>query len=261
MGERDPDGLSTRLTVVGCGTAAPDGERVCSGYLLESGNTRMLFDCGAGVVHNLARLDLPWQHLTHVALTHFHTDHIGDLPMLLFALQYGMHPAREAPLTIIGPCGTHTRLQAMAEAFGDYVTGASFGVDVSEIEPDTSFNAGDVRLDVARTPHTDESIAYRVTAPHYSIGYTGDTGPSDEVGDFLQGVDDLIAECSVPDENAMDIHLAPASLAALTLRAQPKRLIVTHVYRQLDRHSVPDRLRAHGWNGTTAVAADGMRLR
>ncbi len=261
MGERDPDLLSTRLTVVGCGTAAPDGERVCSGYLLESGNTRMLFDCGAGVVHNLARLGLPWQHLTHVALTHFHTDHIGDLPMLLFALQYGMHPAREAPLTIIGPRGTRTRLQAMAEAFGDYVTGASFGVDVSEIEPDTSFNAGDVRLDVARTPHTDESIAYRVTAPHYSIGYTGDTGPSDEVGDFLQGVDDLIAECSVPDENAMDIHLAPASLAALTLRAQPKRLIVTHVYPQLDRHSVPDRLRAHGWNGTTAVAADGMRLR
>lgn len=261
MGERDPDGLSTRLTVVGCGTAAPDGERVCSGYLLETGDTRILFDCGAGVVHGLARFDLPWRDLTHVALTHFHTDHVGDVPMLLFALQYGMHPAREAPLTIIGPRGTRKRLQAMADAFGDYVTDASFGVDVREIEHGASINAGNVRLAVARTPHTDESIAYRVTTPHCSIGYTGDTGPSDEVGDFLQGVDDLIAECSVPDEMAMDIHLTPASLAALALRAQPERLIVTHVYPQLDRHGVPDRLRAHGWNGTTAVAADGMRLR
>ncbi len=261
MGTRDPDGLSTRLTVVGCGTAAPDGERVCSGYLLEDADARILFDCGPGVVYRLARAGLPWQRLTHVVLSHFHTDHLGDLPMLLFALQYGMHPAREAPLTIVGPRGTEVRLRAMATAFGPHVTDASFGVDVREIGAGTAFLAGSVELHTVATPHTAESMAYRVVARHTTLGYTGDTGPSDDLGDFMRGVDDLIAECSLPDDAAIDIHLTPASLAHLAHRARPARLVVTHVYPQLDRDSIPARLRAHGFDGATIVAADGMTLR
>lgn len=261
MGARDPNGLSTHLTVVGCGTAAPDGERVCSGYLLETEDTRILFDCGPGVVHGMARHDLPWQRITHVALSHFHTDHIGDVPMLLFALQYGMLPARTAPITIIGPRGLRERLQAMKQAFGNYVTDASFGVGVHEIAPDTPFQAGAAELSVARTRHTEESIAYRISTRDCTIGYTGDTGPCDDLGDFLYGVDELIAECSLPDEQALAIHLTPVSLAALARRARPRRLIVTHVYPQLDRAGVPGQLRAHGWGGETVVAADGMSLR
>jgi len=260
VGAQDPDGLSTRLTVVGCGTAAPDGERVCSGYLLETDDTRILFDCGPGVVHSLARYGLPWQHITHVALSHFHTDHIGDLPMLLFALQYGMLPARAAPLTIIGPRGTRERLQAMKQAFGNHVTDASFGVQVREIGTNVPLQAGAAELSAARTPHTEESVAFRIRTRDCTIGYTGDTGPSDEVGDFLYGVDALIAECSLPDEQALDIHLTPSSLAAIATRARPRRLIVTHVYPQLDRSGVPGQLRAHGWDGETVVAADGMSL-
>lgn len=261
MGARDPDGLSTGLTVVGCGTAALDGERVCSGYLVEAEHTVLLLDCGPGIVYSLARHRLPWQRLTHLALTHFHTDHIGDVPALLFALQYGMYPPREEPLTIIGPRGTRRRLQAMSRAFGDYVTHASFGVNVCEIVPGGSVHAGGVELSVTRTPHTEHSIAYRVRSADCTIGYTGDTGPSADVADFLHGVDDLVAECSVPDEQAMDIHLTPSSLAVLALRAQPRRLVVTHVYPHLERSTVPEQLRAHGWEGRTVVAADGMRLR
>ena len=261
MGARDPDGLNTRLTVVGCGTAAPDPERVCSGYLVEAGQTRLLLDCGPGIVHSLARHGLLWQRVTHLALSHFHTDHIGDVPGLLFALQYGMYPAREQPLTIVGPRGLRRRLQAMTHAFGDYVTHASFGLDVHELRPGAPFTAGEVEITVARTPHTEDSIAYRVRATDCTIGYTGDTGPSEAVADFLHGVDELIAECSVPDEYAMDIHLTPSSLAALALRAAPKRLIATHMYPHLDRNTVPGQLRAHGWAGETVVAAGGMRLR
>lgn len=261
MGARDPDGLSTRLTVVGCGTAALDGARVCSGYLLEDRETRILFDCGAGVVHNLARFALPWPHLTHVALTHFHTDHIGDLPMLLFALQYGLHPPRREPLTLIGPEGLRARLQAMAAAFGEYVSSSAYALDVIEAAPGDRLRAGTVELHAVHTPHTAASLAYRAAAPDLTLGYTGDTGPSDALGDFLEGVDELIAECSLPDDLAMDIHLTPASLARLAARAAPGRLVVTHVYPQLDRATVPALLRDHGWRGRTTVAADGMTLR
>lgn len=261
MGERDPNGIEPpALVVVGCGTAAPDGERVCSGYWLETPGTRMLLDCGAGIVHNMARFGLAWPDLTHLVLTHFHNDHIGDVPMLLFALKYGLARPRRAPLEVIGPVGTRQRLAGMASAFGAHVRDPGFPLAVHEVDEGASHNAGDVVLATCRTPHTASSLAYRAQAPGWTLGYTGDTGPSDGVGDFMRGVDTLIAECSLPDDQAMDIHLTPRSLADIARRARPGRLVVSHVYPQLDRASVPQQLTAHGWQGRTVMAADGLRL-
>lgn len=261
MGERDPHRVTPpALVVVGCGTAAPDGERVCSGYWLETATTRMLLDCGAGVVHNMARFRLAWPDLTHLVLTHFHNDHIGDVPMLFFALKYGLAHPRRAPLEVIGPAGTRKRLTAMASAFGVHVRDPGFPLSVREMDDGASHSAGDFVLTTCRTPHTATSLAYRAQTSNWTLGYTGDTGPSDVVADFMQGVDTLVAECSLPDEQAMDIHLTPRSLAGIALRARPGLLVVSHVYPQLDRLAVPQQLAAHGWHGRTMIAADGLRL-
>ena len=42
--------------------------------------------------------------------------------------------------------------------------------------------------------------------------------------------------------------------------AQPKRLVLTHVYPQLDREALPDLIREAGWNGETVIASDGLTL-
>src|SRR5581483_3821323 len=104
-----PRGLSRpgmmELVVLGTGTVAPSAERTAAAYWVETGPVRLLMDCGAGTMHRLARFELPWPTLTHVALTHFHMDHWGELPMLFFAVKYGTLPARKDPLTLIGPPG------------------------------------------------------------------------------------------------------------------------------------------------------------
>ncbi|PYP37288.1 MAG: MBL fold metallo-hydrolase, partial [Gemmatimonadetes bacterium] len=48
------------------------------------GDLRILLDCGAGSLHRLAEFGLPWHQVTHVILTHFHPDHWGELPMLVY---------------------------------------------------------------------------------------------------------------------------------------------------------------------------------
>lgn len=260
MGERDPHGMTPALVVAGCGTAAPDGERVCSGYWLEHGDARVLLDCGPGVVHSLARLALPWQHTTHVLLSHFHNDHTGDLPMLLFALQHGTRPERVAALTLLGPDGLRARIAHMAEAFGDHLRAPRFPLVVQELDDGDEVMIGGLAVTATRTPHTDSSLAFRLRARGLDLGYTGDTGPSDALGAFMHGVELLIAECSLPDDSAQSIHLTPASLAALCARARPDRLVVTHVYPQLERATLPDALRARGWAGETVLAHDGLRL-
>lgn len=249
-----------KLTVVGSGTAAPTAERVCSGYWLEAGDDRLLLDCGAGVVHGMARLGLPWAEIDHLLVTHFHNDHTGDVPMLLFALKHGVRPKRAKPLTIWAPHGIGERLKAMEAAFGDHVADPGFPLLVREVQPGEAFAVAGLTVRAAATPHTDESLAYRLEGPAGTLGYTGDTGPSDEVAAFMEGADVLVAECSLPDDLAIETHLSPSSLAAMAGRAAPGQLVITHVYPQLDSLDPVALVREAGWAGDVVRAVDGLTL-
>jgi ribonuclease BN (tRNA processing enzyme) len=259
VGPRHRDRLT--LTVVGSGTAVPEPDRVCSGYFLETGDVRLLLDCGPGVVHHLARFALPWQDITHLAITHFHNDHIGDVPTLFFALRYGMLPARSAPLTLIGPAGTTERMQRLADALGEHVRDPGFPVAFHQADPAVDIRlAADVVLRAHPTRHTPEAVAYRIAAPPGVVGYTGDTGVDEPTAAFLAGVDLLVMECSLPEAFAMDSHLTPAGAARMASLSRPHSLLLTHVYPLLDRSRLPDLVRAAGWNGPITVAHDGRRV-
>jgi ribonuclease BN (tRNA processing enzyme) len=254
-------GMSMILTVIGSGTAAPEPDRVCSGFLLETYGVRALLDCGGGVLHNMARMRLEWRSITHLVLTHFHNDHIGDVPLLFFAWKHGMRPARSEPLTVIGPKGTKKLLQRMADIFGSHLSQPGFDVTCLELDDGDEVRLTDVvRLRSRSTPHTPESLAYRIEANGRSFCYLGDTGMSDDVARFAQGVDALLIECSVPDEEPMDTHLTPARVAAMARIALPRRLLVTHVYPHLPRRDVPYLIREGGWPARVEVIADGDRI-
>ena len=256
-----PTERRAQLTVIGCGTAVPEPERVCSGYFLESGPVRLLVDCGPGVVHQMAVLGLPWHALTHLALTHFHTDHVGDVPMLFFALRHGMPPGRRQPLAVYGPPGVRAFFSGLAGVFGEHLHDPGFPIEVFELEAGQSMALAEgVAISAHPTPHTAASVAYRVRTPDGDAAFTGDTGYSEEVAEFVRGVRVLVAECSLPDDAAVPTHLTPGRLARMARRAAPGMLVVTHVYPQVDRATLPDALRAAGYEGPAMLAFDGLQL-
>ncbi len=251
-----------RITIVGSGTAVPEPGRVCSGYHVAVNSTRLLLDVGPGVVHHMARFGINWKRLTHLALTHFHNDHVGDLPYLLFALRWGMTPPRSAPLLLAGPPGTRELMNRLGAAFGSHVEAPDFPVRVHEMDDGDALDlGGGARLLACRTRHTDASLAYRVESPNGTLAYTGDTGADPELARFAAGAEVLIAECSLPDDEAQDIHMTPGRLADFARTAQPGRLVVVHMYPQLAGIDVPALLKDHGWTGETVCARDGMKLR
>lgn len=250
-----------QLTCIGTGTAHPRAERAGAGFLLETAGLRMLFDCGPGVVHGMARFHADWRGVTHVVLTHFHNDHIGDVPALFFAWMYGMQPVRSAPLLVIGPKGTAKLLDAMAEVFGKHLSETPFELQVKEMTDGEEVRLNDVaRIRACSTPHTENSLAYRIDAQGQSFCYTGDTGMSESLGIFAQAVDALLVECSLPAEEAMAEHLTPAQLAQLARIALPRRLLVTHVYPQLDIFELPYLVRDGGWPAAVEIVKDGQRI-
>src|SRR3989442_15834950 len=88
----------------------------------------------------------------------------------------------------------------------------------------------DVSLETFPVPHTSESVALSLTAPEGRLVYTGDTGPSSELARWASGADLLLAECSLPKEMAMDIHLTPEQAGELARDAKARQLVLTHFY-------------------------------
>src|SRR5437868_2066170 len=106
------------LVTVGTGTVAPSATRTAACHWVSRGALKILLDCGAGALHRLVEFGLPWHDITHVVLSHFHPDHWGELPMLVYALKYTTLPARHEPLVILGPPGVVRLVKALAPGYG-----------------------------------------------------------------------------------------------------------------------------------------------
>lgn len=250
---------ATTLTVVGSGTLLPDPERGSACFHVGSRGHALLLDAGPGALHGLARAGLDWRAIDTIAISHFHNDHVSDLPALLHAYRFD---GDDRPLTLAGPPGLSGFMERLSALHGEWVLEPSrplaivelgdgerwspIGGDVGrlasgEIGQGADGNAGpegeaalpargEIGLEAVPTPHTDRSMAFRVRTPDGVVGYTGDTGPSDRLAVFMERCDVLVAECAVSDPPRTETHLSPTSVAALASAVRPGLLLVTHVY-------------------------------
>lgn len=250
-----------RLVVLGSGASVPVGGRNGPGFWIECDEARVLVDCGAGVLPALSRHVHDWTAMTHVVLTHFHIDHVVELPAILFAFRHAAGAAdRTEPLEILGPPGTARLVEGLEDALGRDFTQQRFDVALRELRPG---EAHAIRpgctLRVASVPHTDESIALRIDERGSSVGLTGDTAASPDLAPFLEGCDLLVADCSLDEPSESIAHLSVEETAALARDAGVALLVATHLFPGLDPDAVKKRLQAiHP--GKVQVARDGLSI-
>jgi ribonuclease BN (tRNA processing enzyme) len=249
-----------RLTTLGTGTVALTARRSCAGHLVETGDVRLLMDCGSGITRRLAERGAEWQTISHVALTHFHIDHHGDLPTLIFAWKYGMLPARSMPLDIIGPPGTGDLLSRLADSYGTWLTAPGFPINLRELLTGEAIElAPGVRLTCHPVPHTTESVAYCVERGSRRVVYTGDTGFSELFAEWARGCDVLLCECSLPSSMGIPEHLTPEQCAELAALVAPKHLALTHFYPPVEHVDIRAVVQER-FAGDVALATDGWSI-
>lgn len=249
-----------KLTTIGTGTAAPHPTRVSAAHLVESGTVRLLLDCGSGAVHRMATLGVSWPSITHVAISHFHADHIADLPLLIMGWRWGQLPPRSEPVTLIGPPGTGALIERMAGVYGGWMLAPGFPLTVRDVLPDEVLRLGaSVTLSAHPVPHTAESVAYSVRDEERRLVYTGDTGVSEALGAWSAGCDLLLAECSLPDTMAIREHLTPRQAGQLAAHAAAQRLVLTHFYPPVETVNIRGDV-AEYYTGPTVLATDGWSI-
>ncbi|MGI9366838.1 MAG: guanitoxin biosynthesis MBL fold metallo-hydrolase GntH [Rhizobiaceae bacterium] len=93
------------MRIISCGTGMPTAResQAATCFLVELGNgDKFLFDAGTGSAARIASLNIPYDYLNKIFLSHLHTDHFGDFPAYFIG---GWVAGRQGPLHVYGPSG------------------------------------------------------------------------------------------------------------------------------------------------------------
>lgn len=218
-----------RLDVLGSSGTAPAKDNPASGYLVRHRDTTIWMDAGPGTYMALLQAVDPTE-VDAVLLSHMHADHCTDL----FALFQGLKYVRgvEDPVPVLAPDGSIERLRGFVQAGDDHALFNVFAIH--EGRPDESFQFGGVAVKAQAAHHSAPAFAYRLEADGVSLGYTGDTGPSEMVAEHFAGVTALLAEASLSPGDAYPFHMTARQAGEMAAAVGTSRLILTHIPETID---------------------------
>ncbi len=245
------------ILFLGTGTAVPIRQHSPSALIVRTAGQCLLFDIGPGTLSRLHLVDVTYDQINHLLLTHLHPDHTLDLATLLLVFNYAPNAERTAPFPITGCRGVEAFFKRMVDLYPE-VAPVSFDLQFHEVYRD-EFSIGKTRIQSAPTGHTPESVAYRVNSEEHSIVYSGDATPRGDLAQLADGADILISECSFPQDWETDDHLNADTVAEIARQAGVKSLVVTHCYPPALAVDLVGQIRSH-FHGEVQVAVDGLRL-
>jgi ribonuclease BN (tRNA processing enzyme) len=229
-----------RLIVLGCSGSGPGPDSPASGYLVDTGHTRLALDLGNGTFGPLQRHLDPWD-LDAVVFSHLHPDHCADFTSLVVHRRYHPHP-RYDPVT--RPLPVHAPAEAPDRFAAAYAPSAveRAETDLADVftfhalADGAKSDVGDATLTARRVDHLCEAYALRIDAGGRSLVYSGDTGPCTTLVELAQGADVLLCEATWPhvmpqwgDEPPTGVHLSGRQAGEHAAAAGVGRLLITHV--------------------------------
>ncbi|MEM0079545.1 MAG: MBL fold metallo-hydrolase [Nitrososphaerota archaeon] len=226
-----------KIIILGSGSIIPTSSRFSSSILLENDDLRVLMDVGPGTIEKLRKLKIDPNTIGVLLITHFHLDHVLDLPALLkirlFNEVGGANPS-PPQLELIGPVGLRDFLENMVSDRGVYsylsqMMRYDVYVNLYEVGGGLAYDSRRLKVYALPVEHFN-GLAYRVEFDGYSIAYSGDTVYDENIVKLAEDVDVLIHECSFPSEMILGKHSSEKDLLRVVRKAKPKILIVTHLY-------------------------------
>jgi ribonuclease Z len=261
----EEDGLYVITT--GTGAPLPDAKRAGPQTVVVAGDQVLVFDAGPGSTRQL-ELILDASSVDALFLTHYHSDHIGDIGELMLKRWATSGP--DEPLPIYGPPGVEKvvagyqaayeldRTYRIAHHGEEAVPPSGFGGDVHMFDLGTDlmssevvYEQGDVQVIAFNVDHAPvfPAVGYRVNYQDRSVVLTGDTVFTESLIHHSKGADVLVSEAlnhemsdmvadagrdsdsniSTVAEDIQDYHLGPEEAGIVAREAGIPVLIISHV--------------------------------
>jgi ribonuclease BN (tRNA processing enzyme) len=230
--------MAVSVRFVGSGDSFGSGGRFQTCILVDGPQSRFAIDFGTSSLIALAQQGIEHNSIDAILLTHLHGDHCGGVPFLLMDAMLSAKRAR--PLVIAGPRDLQRRMGEIREALfpGSGVMTPKFAVTWLEMEPGRPHHVLDFVVTPQPARHTAETnpTAIRVEVGGKVVAYTGDTEWTDDVAKVAAGADLFIAESYFYDK-PIKWHLNYPAIAALRDTLGARRVILTHMSREMLEHS------------------------
>lgn len=244
------------VTPLGTVSPYPTDKCNCPGFLVEYNVHKILLDCGNGI---LKMLNIPndLKNLD-VILTHYHSDHIGDVGVLQYA------------------SFTHHNLGNISELVNVYLPRNEFRVSkqniISNEESYMNYNFIDDGLKIRRDDleiefynnqsHAIESFVIGIYNKDLKLVYTSDIGTRnfDGLVNFCKGADLIICESSYLLEHNYNggTHFTADDAGRLAKLANAKKLLLTHFWPEIEKEKYLEEAKKMFDN--TEVATEGKKL-
>ena len=197
------DGLHLALCGAGGPLPAPKASGPCVAVV--AGSRFFIVDVGTDSPRNLGRMGYPVGKVEAVLLTHFHSDHIAEIPTVnLTSWVMG----RQGPLKLYGPPGVWRIADGFNEAFAldrEYrVThhGADFmpiefgRLEAIESPVESTLEFGDLTVTSFKVNHApiEPAVGYRFDYKGRSVVITGDTVVTDRLRAVVDDADLLFSD-------------------------------------------------------------------
>ena len=255
------------MRIISCGTGMPNARpsQAATCFLVELGNgDKFLFDIGTASADNIAALEIPYDYLDKVFISHLHTDHFGDLDALYVG---GLINGRVGPLRVWGPSGdkpemgTKYAVEHLKKALTWDIVGRAGRLPASgqvlEIhefnyrgENEIVYQESGVTIRSWPANHVlDGSVSYSLEWKGLKFVFGGDTYPNKWYVKYSKGADVAIHECfiAVPDliekmnfpvSRALNvgtqIHTAPPAFGKVMSMVKPRMAIAYHFFNDFD---------------------------